>query len=558
MKKRAQFPDGHTYGIIFKGCAQHPQPSAALAKVLMIYQSMLSETARVKPTAVHFNAVLKMCSRAHNIDAMLAIADQMPHRGIGAPNNMTYTTIFNALRLSVVIDLRNTITPMQKREHSRKVMVDAHRMWVDVTKRFSQGDLYIDEELCCAMGRLLLVGSRQDRDEILTLIEQTMNIPRQIPRLGTEARAKIDPLANFPKTSTNHEPNISSVPNGAETPQPTDDAQPETTAIDYFKPLTPPARQLKGAGGLSAKPGQNSLSLILEALLGMKLIEPAYKYWHIFTQQHNIKPDQENFHSLLRILRVARASNQMIDFLQTMPIQDMKHTTFRIAMATCRRDKLNRSAFANGGKLLDLMQTALKEPDIPFLEDYLELAITAPAYSPRITSHGQADPSKREQGNQILRALDRLNPSFINLKASLFFEEPDEFSGTRVFVPKGDDKQLALSDAVYSLTRTMIRCYNILMDQAMVPRESYAPLIAQRNKLTSFVNRRRSITSTRKTKNAGPATQEKLKEWGDSALDVVARPDHNPPGWEVEPGTGWEGQKHAARAREHLRPPKRR
>jgi pentatricopeptide repeat protein len=510
MKKRAQFPDGHTYAIIFNGCALHPQPSNALAKALPIYHSMMTEKSPVRPTVVHVNAVLKICARAGNMDAMLAIAEDMPSKGVGSPNNLSYTTIFNALRFSAVGDLRNTLTPMQKRQNTQKAMLEARRMWFDISKRWGRGELWVDEELVCSFGRLLLIGGRQDVDDILSLIEQTMNIPRQIPRLGTDARREVDPQAQRSESSLQLNEEASSADPIPE--QVAGNPQSEVAVVDLFEPIASSSTP-SPPRGLFAKPGQNSFSLILEALLEMKLKGTAQKYWQILTSEHNIQPDRENYHAYLRILRVARASNEAIDVILSMSIRDLTPSTFRIAMAACRRDKLNKNAFANGGKLLDLMQTALREPDIPFLEEYLELAVTAPAYSKKISSSGESDWSKYSQGKQILRALERLNPSFLNLKALLHFGDPR-------LTEKSPTEKTKFVDAILSLIRKMIGIYDLLMDKAMVPRDFFKPLSAQRGKLSAFVNRHKKIMTTSSSHNA--------VQWSADAMAAIAAPESTP------------------------------
>ncbi len=502
----------------------HPQPSVALAKVMMIYHSMLTEKSPVKPSVIHLNAVLKMCARAQNIDAMLAIAADMPKRGVGSPNNLSYTTIFNALRLYAVGDLRSTLTPMQKRQNIQKVLLDARRMWADIRERWTQGDIWIDEELVCAMGRLLLVGGLQDRDDILSLIEQTMNIPRQVPRLGTEARRKIDPRAHEPQvpsqdsdkgaSSPEHQPGLDE--NDQLPARRIHDKELAVAAVDQFQPVKPPARSGAGRGGY-ATPGQNSLSLVLQVVLDTKLKEPAYKYWQIFTTEHNVKPDQANFHAYLRILRVARASNETVNFLLKVPMQDLRHTAFRIAMATCRRDKLNKSAFANAGKLLDLMQSALREPDIAFLEGYLELAIAAPAYSKKLDSGGRNIASKVEQGKQILRALDRLNPSFVNLKAILHFEDPD-------LKRKSPTERTEFVDCILSLTKKMISSYELLLNKGMVHRHFYSSLKSQQSKLAAFVTRHKHLKAQSHSKQQKPDPDaDDVMKWSGDTLAVLAK-----------------------------------
>jgi len=507
MKKRAQFPDGHTYSIIFNGCAIHRDPNLALGKVLPIYHSMSSEKSLIKPTVIHVNALLKLCSRAMNTEALLAIVAEMPSKGAGSPNNLTYTTLFNALRFFATSSSRASLTTIQKRQNSTKALLEARHLWVGITKRWAQGDLHIDEELVSAFGRILILGGPRDVDDILSLIEQTMNIPRQIPPLASEARQAVDPRARIRKST------VIAVA----------DSSPEDLALE------PPNGddQVEGAihpgqrRGLFAKPGQNSLSVVLEALLKMQLKEPAQKYWQIFTTQYNVRPDQDNFHGYLRILRVARASNEAANIvIQKMSVQDLKHTTFRIAMATCRRDKLNRNAFANAGRLLDLMQSALREPDIPFLEEYLELAINAPAYSKRASSSGKNDWSKFEQGKQILRALERLNPSLLNLKAHLHFADPQ-------LAQKSAAERAEFVDSIHSLTRKMISCYDLLMNKAMVPRDFYGPLTAQRGKLASFVARHKSVKQGPDNWNVKGRPNKSVK-WSEETLAVLARPEATP------------------------------
>lgn len=497
----------------------HPSPEHALGKVLPIYYSMSSEKSPIKPTVIHVNALLKLCARALNTDALLAILAAMPSKGAGSPNNLTYTTAFNALRYFATGDMRDTLTPMMKRRNSEKAMLEARQMWVDITKRWSLGEIWVDEELVSAFGRLLLIGGRKDIDDILSLIEQTMDIPRQVPRLGTEARRKLDPLAAKLESLEDARREASSDSPALE--QPSGDQQTETAAVDLFRPVQPPANPGQRRG-IFAKPGQNTLSLMLEALLEMKLKEAAQKYWQIFTAQYNVQPDRENFHAYLRILRVARASNEAVKILlQNMPVQDLKHTTFRIAMAACRRDKLNRNAFANGGRLLDLMQSSLREPDIPFLEDYLELAITAPAYSKQVSSSGKIELSKLEQGKQILRALDRLNPSLLNLKALLHFEDPQH-------AKKSPHERTKFVDSILSLTRKMISSYDLLMDKAMVPRDFFRPLAAQRGKLSAFVARHKKLKRDFVEGKKRNRKEDNSVQWSADTLAVLASPEAIP------------------------------
>jgi len=168
MKKRAQKPEAQTYTIIFKGCAGHRESKQALSKVISIYYSMLSEKSPIKPNTIHLNAVIKMCARAQDLDAMFAIMSEMPEKGLTAPNNLTYTTTINALRIDAVGDLRNTLSPTQTTQYIQKSLLNARGLWADLSKRWHRGDLWIDEELVAAMGRMLLIGKAYDWDDIMS------------------------------------------------------------------------------------------------------------------------------------------------------------------------------------------------------------------------------------------------------------------------------------------------------------------------------------------------------------------------------------------------------
>jgi hypothetical protein len=236
-----------------------------------------------------------------------------------------------------------------------------------------------------------------------------------------------------------------------------------------------------------AKPGRNSLSLIMQALLDRNKKQPAVKYWNIFTREFGVVPDAQNFHAYLRILRICRSSTETVELLLEMPKEFMSGKTFRIAMSTCDRDKLNRHVFSNAGKLLDLMQTHIIVPDIPALQMYINVAVEAQAYSPGLSPSGESHPSKIAKGKQILRALDRLNPSIVNLRSLLAYgDQTDEAKEHRRLTPE-------FTREVLHLTQLMIRAIDILMNQALVPREMYSDLAAQRNKLNAFVTRYKHI-----------------------------------------------------------------
>lgn len=59
---------------------------------------MFADNCPVKPNIIHTNAVLKVCALARDMDALWGVAAKLPTKGFGAPDNLTYTTILNAIR----------------------------------------------------------------------------------------------------------------------------------------------------------------------------------------------------------------------------------------------------------------------------------------------------------------------------------------------------------------------------------------------------------------------------------------------------------------------------
>jgi hypothetical protein len=470
MKKRAQAPDAQTYTIIFNGCSGHSEPAQALVKVLSIYRSMRAEKSPIKPNIKHINAVLKMCARANDMDALFATASEIPKSGIGAADCLTYTTILNALRMNAIEEAPKPLSPRQKRKATEQAILRARLIWADVVKQWRKGDVFVDENLVCTMGRLLVLGGPKDSDDIFSLIEQTMNIPRQLPPMGTPERSKIEPT----EQGRMKDHSSTEITNAGSTDQP--------ASADHSLMAIEPANTSLSVSSFYAKPGRNSLGLIMQALLEIKQKSPAALYWDIFTKDHGVIPDSENFHGYLRILRGFRSSTEVVELLLQMPKECMEKKTFRIAMSSCKADKLNRHAFGNAGKILDLMSQHLVVPDIPALECYLTVAIESKAYSPKISSNGEPHPSKYAQGRQILRALDRINPSFDNVKSLVAYGDP---SRNQHLQEEGLKLQVLL------LAQNMVRAYDVLIAKTLVPREMRIELSEHRGKLAAYITRSR-------------------------------------------------------------------
>jgi hypothetical protein len=199
MKKRQQFPDSYTYTILLRGLSINAHESGALGKALSIYHSMSAPNSRVEPSIIHTNAVLKVCARAVDMDALWGIVGKIPEKGAGSANAITYVTIINAIRQSLLLGMPVGETAEQLAVRKEQSIVEGRRIWEEIVAKWRNADLIIEEELVCAMGRLLLIGARpRDWDDVLSLVEQTMDIPRFVPRLGSPERT----TAGFPRLAS--------------------------------------------------------------------------------------------------------------------------------------------------------------------------------------------------------------------------------------------------------------------------------------------------------------------------------------------------------------------
>jgi hypothetical protein len=462
MKKRAQVPDAHTYTILFRGLAENASYPLALAKALSIYHSMDAANSPVRPNPIHTNAVLKVCARAADMDAMFGITAKLGRKGLRAPNNLTFTTVLNAVRQDAI----KSITNGESNEAAlNKAIMNSRLMWDDIVTRWRQGDLRIDEELVCSMGRILLLGKKVDVDDIFSLIEQTMQVPRIFPRLSIPEQEKIDSYLEKEKDMA-----ISAAV----------DCRTKDLSRRYEFRAVIPCDSTSGSLSAYAKPGPNTISLVLEALFKLRIRQPLREYWDIFTKHYGVQPDGQNFHSYLRNLRLFRASKETLEMLQQMPSLFFAKKTFRIAMSSCLRDKNNVNSFSHAGKILDLMEEKLPETDLPALQSYLEVAVISAVPKNHLLPEGQLKESKYSpHGAQIKQALNRLNPYFINIKSTL-----------------ADERNLLMKDVVeaneyresaIALARDMIGAHDKLINNGMADKECHGVLIRGRKDLAAFV-----------------------------------------------------------------------
>ena len=405
MKKRAQPPDAHTFTILLRGLAMHIDFPRSLDRALAIYESMYAENSPVKPNIAHTNAVLSVCAKRADLDTMLGIAARLPDRGPSAADNRTYTLFFNTLRN----DLWSTNLEMASHTLSEEKEVDyesirrrqtailkGRKMWCDVVERWSKSDLFVDEELVCSLGRLLLLGaSSRDPDDILSLVEQTMGIQRLIPRLGDPQRKGfLTAIGNHDDvllleepsgaTAENPDPSASSSESVVASEIHLSTPSPSNTSVLRRDESTPDFAPLLSKNKLRvfARPGRNTLSLLMDACIRLRAPQIANKYRILLTDPsgpYKVIPDTENLHTYLRLLRQSRSSNAAASLVEDMmqnppPGGGASAKTFRIAMSTCVRNSNNVNVGNHAEKILRLMLRHLEEPDVKACEMYLAVA----------------------------------------------------------------------------------------------------------------------------------------------------------------------------------------
>lgn len=450
MKKRGQKPDSYTYLLLLRGLADNVENQTALGKALSIYHSMSAPNSKVAPSIIHTNAMLKVCARANDTDSIWDIASKLPENGPHAANSWTFTTILNSLRMQALALAPNVESAEAHARRRETSIVEGRRLWGPIKTRWRKGDLMLDEELVCAMGHLLLIGARpRDWDDVFSLIQQTMNISRLVPRLGSTAREEANlPRIRAPNTPKEMKNDVSEIVDEYDEPRP-------GSEFDAFDPETPHtvgnsnlsahnavAKQRRGGGeGLSgyARPGNNTLSLITEACLKMVAKQPAVDYWNLLTDRlaYAITPDSDNVHMFLRVLRQSRSSAEAATLLcDEMPRLRLRQLpkSFRIAMSTCVRDVRNPAALGHAGRILDTMQRALHDPDAKTLNMYLELA------------------SDGTDATKIARGLERAEDAVSSLRSMVTFKErlneADRDASIAVFraMAGGYDRLLRMND----------------------------------------------------------------------------------------------------------------
>ncbi|KAI1467091.1 uncharacterized protein F4812DRAFT_431159 [Daldinia caldariorum] len=447
MKKRAQFPNAQTYTTIFNGCAISPHPQLAVTEAIRIYNNMLANE-RLKPNTIHLNALLKVCAHAEDIESLFTIV-QTANEGIRAPNNLTYTIILNALQRKVnrrQYGRAQEVDTPQITKAKAKTVQRAKAIWEEVIAKWRAGNIIIDEELVCSMGWILLMGDWHDADSIEGLLEQTMMIPRENkPAISGEAGKAADPGPS--ESTADPKPAIS---------------------IGDSKILAPGAPSYT-----HALPGRNSLSLILTALEKTGKTARAQRYWDIFTKEHGVVPDANNWHRMLIALRRGKNSAQTAELLREIPAKLVLPKNFRTAMNTCLRNNLNRAVFDHATHILDLMPAKLGTPDPITLRNYLRVCNATKKIYADISKKKRRGATMTAWVNQLATALRNVWGQYVVLQ--------------RLYGNDGPESNMKRE--LIALARKMIAASDVIISKKVVSLDIETEVAQRRNNLNRAVVR---------------------------------------------------------------------
>ncbi|KAF9902056.1 hypothetical protein BX616_002056 [Lobosporangium transversale] len=147
MKKRGYKPNDRTFTILLNALAINSFSPNSVSRAQMLYQQM-KDSEDTHPNVVHTNALLKVCARKPDYEALQQVYDEMPKVGPNSPDVVTFNIMINSFA----------------RMGGDKGFEQAWRIWEDFldakTKRPDQVDL--DGALIDA----LLLACREARSSV--------------------------------------------------------------------------------------------------------------------------------------------------------------------------------------------------------------------------------------------------------------------------------------------------------------------------------------------------------------------------------------------------------
>lgn len=490
--------------------SQHPK--LAVSEAMKIYMTMLTSN-RLRPNIIHTNAVLQVCARALDPEAMMSVAETIDEKERKA-DAVTYSTLLHGLRAVIdaeapkVAHSKSTgYTEEMHRDNVAKVIEQGKRIWEEVISKWRAGALVLDEKLVCAMGRILLLGNNADRFSVLDLLEQTMFIPN-LDKKSSEARKGSDqPAPDRPEGED--AAGVAVVPK-------------QESAVPQKKP------------GLCPPPTTKTLSLVLMALQNSRRINLTLAYWRVLTGEYNVEPDANNWSTLLYSLRRSHSSSLTVDTLRSMPRSFVTEDTFLRAFSTCVADNVNPQVMKNADAILDLMLEILPRPDLECLRLYVDIATKA-HHKFRLQKKQGADPGPVEAayGEQVATALEAIwekgavpacREHLITLLRRASGEVESHPGRRREAKGSQNGTQNPAAEArnyaaeFTALMRKVVAAWDRVISEELLPEERLAPLRQKRNianrYVTSYFNALKEAGAMAEFDEAGKKAGEDGEEDG--------------------------------------------
>ena len=399
---------------------------------------------------------------AEDMDALYGVAAKLPERGSGAPDATTYTITLAAIRDNVAFK----VDPNARSDSIRQGRIICQ----DILRKWSRGDLQLDDALLTHMARLLILGGERDIDGILTLYECTTGVGRQAPHINDPKRSGATP--SFQKDPSMDE--ITSAPSSSDKIPPSEDNPPlpPDDGASYFASLLVSENK---RGGL-VRPTAFSLTMIIKACRELQLWDAAQAYYDIYTREpFNIIPNHATYSEYLKCLGTKRASKAAFTMLQTLLERPgdphEKHVWlpakfFHLVITACRRDENDLAAFEHASATVRMMLDYLPDPDALALDSYIRMIWKKGRFSRDLP--------------RLLAAEELGHEGWTNIRSKASFDEETQ-KGEMAFV--------------VGLAQSMIRLYRFILIES---REGRNKGSAYRKKMYSIEEwlRRRSKAPT--------------------------------------------------------------
>lgn len=516
MKKRGHRPEAYTYTILLTGFAKNVKKPNAVKDALSVYNSIFAPNSAVKPNTIHTNAVINVCARGGDMDSLWSVAGRLPERGPGTADNITYTSILNAIRTDAETRSRSlreggTVHISVSDNIIENAIRDGEKLWMDVSKRWRAGNLKIDEPLTCAMGRLLLLGRNTATwNNIFLLVEQTMRIPRHRNMFRDDSSqssgSQFGSVLIPAETSSWVASTDTSNPLEANQIEPTKNGETDnvmdSARVVNFEPVNARDNSLeKPQISVYAIPSPNTLSMVLQASILTRNLPAGKYYWDLLTSKdgkYAVQFDAENLAQYLRLLRVSRSSKATRDlicqdFTEHQASEFLMRGTFIIAMSTCVRDKNNPNVFDNATDIFEKMQERLPLLDAKVMDMYLEVAVVTTPGLGHKEGKFNPDPSK----NDAMRVLSRFEPFIPEIKHMLTskvreeqYEDLPNRRRKKLKDPREDSDRVYQKKADLSrLLQALVGVYHRLIAHRSLPESAREVYEVHRRRTDTFVKK---------------------------------------------------------------------